>query len=222
MRPVTRTALAAQIDAATRDRGRIMVAVAGPPGSGKSTVAEALAGAVAAPAQVVPMDGFHLENDVLRARGLLPRKGAPETFDCPGLLALLRRIRQGGAVPYPTFDRVADRTLPEGGRLREETKVVLVEGNYLLLDAPCWREIAQLWDVTIWLEVPHEELEARLTQRWLDHGLSREQAGIRARGNDMVNADRVIAGSLTADHVVTNAGDADQMQKAGPKTGLKG
>lgn len=204
MKTVTRTELATALDAAAGRTGRIMVAIAGPPGAGKSTVAEALARATAAPAQVVPMDGFHLENDALTARGLLHRKGAADTFDCAGLLALLRRIRQGGAVPYPTFDRAADRTVPDGGLLRAETRVVLVEGNYLLLDAPCWREVAALWDISIWLDVPPEELKARLVRRWLDHGLPPDRAEARARENDMANAKAVIAGSLAAEYALKN------------------
>ncbi|MEO0638005.1 MAG: hypothetical protein AAFY73_15370, partial [Pseudomonadota bacterium] len=91
---------------------RVMLAVAGPPGAGKSTVAEAIRSrlvAHGAPARVIPMDGFHLDNRLLEARGLLHRKGAPETFDAEGFVAQTKRLVDSASdVVIPVFDRAQD------------------------------------------------------------------------------------------------------------------
>lgn len=193
MQAVDRDQLAPMIRARASASARLLVAVAGAPGAGKSTLAEALRDELGPDAQVVPMDGFHLDNDTLRARGLFERKGAPETFDAAGFADLVRRIKAGGEVSYPTFDRSGDCTVPDGGAVRADTKIVLAEGNYLLMDADGWRDLAPLWDLKVWIDEPLALLENRLIQRWLDHGLTREAAETRARGNDIRNARTVIA-----------------------------
>ena len=185
---------------AAGSRARILVAIAGPPGAGKSTVAEALAGALEQ-AAVLPMDGFHLDNETLTKRGLLHRKGAPETFDTDGLFEVLQQVQQGGAVAVPTFDRTADRVVPEGGMIAADTRIVLVEGNYLLLDAPGWARLHRFWDVTIAIQVELSELERRLTARWLDHGYSPAQAQEKVAGNDLLNAKLVLSRSVPADMI---------------------
>lgn len=185
--------------------GRRLVALAGPPASGKSTVAERLAAEVARlgrSAQVVPMDGFHLDNATLDARGLRARKGAPETFDVARLLTLVREVRAGGAVSYPTFDRAADATVPGGGLLGAD--IAIFEGNYLLLDEGPWRALHPFWEVTAMLDVPEAELRARLVSRWRAHGLSEAAALARAEENDLPNGRRVLARSVVADVAVTN------------------
>ena len=131
-------ALAADLLARSAGRGRYLVAIAGPPGAGKSTLAEALLAALeaAAPgrAALVPMDGYHLDNAVLAERGLLARKGAPETFDVDGLARDLARIRAGGrAVAVPVFDRRLDLARAAARIILPGQELVLVEGNYLLL-----------------------------------------------------------------------------------------
>ncbi|WP_179379389.1 nucleoside/nucleotide kinase family protein [Jannaschia marina] len=185
--------------------GRRLIAVAGPPAAGKSTVTAPLAAALTRAgraAQVVPMDGFHLDNATLDARGLRARKGAPETFDVAGLLALVRAIRAGGDVPFPTFDRAADATVPNGGLFTAE--IALVEGNYLLLDEAPWRALHPLWDATVMLDVPEGVLRDRLLRRWTDLGFDVDTARARAGANDLPNARRVRDGSIAADHVVAN------------------
>ena len=179
---------------------RVMVAVAGPPGAGKSTVSAALARALPE-AAILPMDGFHLDNETLRARDLFARKGAPETFDVSGLRALLERVRAGGEVRVPTFDRAADCVVPGGDVIPEAASIVIVEGNYLLLDEEGWRALHPFWDLTVMIDVPEDVLERRLVQRWLDHGLAPEAALARARQNDLPNAARVRTASVTADLV---------------------
>jgi len=161
--------IAAHLNALPAREERYLVAIAGPPASGKSTFSEELAEAVAG-AAVVPMDGFHLDNDVLIARGLLAQKGAPQTFDVEGFRELLPRLQVREDVAYPTFDRGADCVVPGGGVLAAEARLALVEGNYLLLDEGDWAGLE--WDVSVWLDVPRDVLETRLMARWLGLGLS--------------------------------------------------
>ncbi|WP_246026633.1 AAA family ATPase [Paracoccus luteus] len=177
--------------------GRRLVAVAGAPGSGKSTLATALAGHLGAP--LVPMDGFHLDNRLLDAASLRPRKGAPETFDADGFAALVERLRGGGAVVHPLFDRTRDLSIAGAAVVPADAGVVVVEGNYLLLDAPGWDRLR--WDLSVWIEVAAPELERRLTLRWRDLGCDANAVAAHL-ANDMANARRVQAGSRAADMVL--------------------
>jgi len=190
--------------AAQEGPGRVLVAIAGPPGAGKSTTAEALAAQIEG-AVVVPMDGFHLDNAVLAARGLLARKGAPETFDMAGFATMVSRLRGQDEVVIPVFDRSRDIAVAGARVIGPEARVLLIEGNYLLLDEAPWCDLASFWDVTIAIDVPIAVLEARLTQRWLDHGLDADAARARAMGNDIPNARRVVAGSTPADVILRQA-----------------
>ncbi len=188
---------------------RRLVALAGPPASGKSTFAETLVSDLRArgcPATLVPMDGFHLENPQLVEMGLLHRKGAPETFDLAGFADLVARLPEEEMVPVPVFDRTRDCTVPGAARISAGDRVVVIEGNYLLLDEPGWRDLVSHWDVSVWIDVPEATLKRRLVQRWLDHGLDADAAEARAEGNDMANARRIAAHRLPADIVVTQAG----------------
>lgn len=183
--------------------GRRLVAIVGAPGSGKSTLAEGLVAAVPG-AVLVPMDGFHLDNRLLDQDGLRARKGAPETFDAAGFVALIRRLKQGGAVVYPVFDRDRDLAVAGAGRVEEQARLVVVEGNYLLLDRAPWRELAGLWDLSVMLDVPAEELRRRLTARW--QGLGQSPAEVLAHlENDLANAETVADHSLPADLRLANA-----------------
>jgi len=186
--------------ATPRKAKRRLVAIVGAPASGKSTLAEQLVGRLVAAgcaAQLVPMDGFHLHNPILEARGLLDRKGAPETFDATGLLRLVERLGHEDDIYYPVFERARDISIAGAGYIGTDCDTVMIEGNYLLLDAPVWRQMKDHWDVSVMLDVPLPVLRARLIQRWLDHGLSQSEAEARAQGNDLPNA-RLVAESSTA------------------------
>ena len=206
-------AILGRVDAARQSGGRVLVAIAGAPASGKSTLAGELVAAIRArdgdgAASLVPMDGFHLDNADLDALGLRAVKGAPKTFDAAGFVALVRCIRANeGPVAYPLFDRALDRTIPDAGHLDAGTPIVVFEGNYLLLKDGAWSELAGLFDVTVMLSVPIAELRARLVDRWLTYGLSRDAAEARAEGNDIPNARLVITNSASAD--LTLGSDAD-------------
>ncbi len=197
-------ALADELVARAAGDGRIILAVAGPPGSGKSTLSAALVQVLEdrAPgmAAELPMDGFHLDNAVLDARGLRARKGAPETFDFDGYRAALGRLRAGESVAVPVFDRGLDLARAGAAVVGPEQRIVVSEGNYLLLGRSPWDGLAGMFDVTLFLSVSEHELRARLVRRWLDHGLSEPDAVARAEGNDLANARLVLGMRRAADH----------------------
>lgn len=190
-------------------RQRTIIAVCGPPAAGKSTIAEAVVaefnrqsrfGAV-----LMPMDGYHLDNAILEKRGLLARKGAPETFAATELLFHLQRIKDcSGPVYVPLFDRQADLARAHARLVGPESNIIVVEGNYLLLKRPVWRELRPLFDLTVSLTVAESELEKRLIDRWLHFGLDRRSAENRARQNDIVNARVALEESAAADLSIEN------------------
>ncbi|WP_051208134.1 uridine kinase [Saccharospirillum impatiens] len=203
--PIYCNAIVDHIDRATRTDRRTLVAIAGPPGSGKSTLADAVVQALnlraANPdhAALLPMDGFHLDNELLIQQRLLQRKGAPETFDVGGLYELVVAARTDvGDIHYPLFDRSLDRSLVDAGLLKSTTSIVVFEGNYLLLDAPIWDGLTDLFDATVFLTPSLETLEKRLTDRWLGFGYSSEQAQRKVQDNDLKNARLVLENSISA------------------------
>jgi pantothenate kinase len=180
---------------------RYVFGIAGPPGSGKSTLAEQLGTALGAP--VVTMDGFHLSNDVLRDRGLLAIKGAPETFDAWAFLSLVRAIRDtSDAVWCPAFDRTIDAPVANRVRVDPGDVVVLVEGNYLLLDRPPWVSLSEIFDAVAYLDVPGEIRRARLIARHVEFGRDPVDATEFVRRSDEANAVLVEASRVRADLVV--------------------
>lgn len=200
-------ALAEQVQATPRRSDRRLVALAGAPGSGKSTLAEKLAQALTARgchAQVVPMDGFHLDNRILTALDLLDRKGAPETFDVAGFARLMQALGSGTPVYYPLFDRTRDIAIAGAAQLESGCDTVIVEGNYLLLDADHWRSLSTFWDLRVRLDVDLPTLRQRLIDRWLDEGLTEHAAIARAEGNDLRNAQLIQSHALPCD-VIFNA-----------------
>ena len=179
---------------------RFIVAVAGAPASGKSTLAEDLRDAIGSAAVVVPMDGFHFDDAILNARGQRARKGADFTFDVRGFEALLRRIRSGEAdIAIPVFDRTMELSRNAASLVDGRARFIIVEGNYLLLNRPPWKDLRPLFDFTIFLSVPREELERRLVKRWLGHGFDMAYAENWIASNDMPNIEEVIGGSGPAD-----------------------
>lgn len=182
---------------------RTMVAIAGAPASGKSTLAAAIAESLIESGETaiaVPMDGFHFDDAVLNARGHRPRKGAPFTFDVAGFEVLLKRIRANEAeIAIPVFDRSMELSRAAAAIIDGKTRFILVEGNYLLLRQPPWDRLRPLFDMTIYLDVAKDELEQRLIKRWLDHGFDMAYATNWIASNDMPNILAVINNSSPAD-----------------------
>ncbi|AZV18586.1 MULTISPECIES: nucleoside triphosphate hydrolase [unclassified Mesorhizobium] len=196
--------LAATIFKRAGKANRFIVAIAGPPGSGKSTLSARLHELLPEGAsEVVPMDGFHYDDAVLERRGLRARKGAPETFDFAGFEALLKRIRAGEPdIAIPVFDRSMELSRAAASIVATQTKFILVEGNYLLLDEEPWSRLAPLFDFSIFVDVPRNELERRLMERWHGHGRSDEDARAWIASNDLPNIERVLARRRAADLVI--------------------
>lgn len=197
----------AGIEALPQSAERRLAAIAGPPGSGKSTLAEAVVDELVArghAAVLMPMDGFHLDNRLLEPRRLLPRKGAPETFDFGGFASTIARVRREPSVILPVFDRTRDIAIAGAEEIRAETRLVVVEGNYLVLDEDPWRALMPLWDFTAFLDVSREVLERRLIERWLGFGFDLEGAKAKALGNDIPNGLRVLDARAAVDLVVQN------------------
>ena len=183
---------------------RFVVAIAGPPGAGKSTLSQRLHDLLPeGSAAVVPMDGFHFDDRILESRGLRLRKGAPETFDYAGFEALLKRIRAVEPdIAIPVFDRTMELSRAAAATIPASVKFVLVEGNYLVLDEPPWSGLAPLFDLTLFIDVPRAELDRRLMQRWREHGKSDAEARAWVDSNDLPNVDRVLGRRRQADLVI--------------------
>lgn len=190
---------------ATR-RKRFMVGIAGPPAAGKSTLATQLRDALIATGEsaiVVPMDGFHYDDVILNARGHRARKGAPYTFDVSGFEFLLKRIKaRERDIAIPVFDRSLELSRAGADIIANETKFILVEGNYLLLKSAPWNKLKPLFDFTLYIDVPEAELVRRLKQRWDQHGFDETHAKNWIASNDLPNIREIKANSAKADLVV--------------------
>lgn len=193
-----------------RSGGRWLVAVAGAPAGGKSVLADDITAAVNSSgrmARTIPMDGFHLDNRILDSRGLRARKGAPDTFDADGFFHLMQRLKVGGEVVYPLFDRALDMAVAGAAAIEADCDIAIIEGNYLLFAESPWSSLAPLWDLSVWLDTPEDVLRERCIRRWLDHDHTPEEALARAESNDLPNARRIIKARLPA-HVTLPFGYA--------------
>jgi len=190
--------------------GRVIAALAGAPGSGKSTQADALAETLNAQepglAAVLPMDGYHYDDLHLVPAGLRPRKGAPETFDVGGLYHTLKRLRDRDEafVAVPVFDRAIEIARAGARLIPASVPVIIVEGNYLLLDQAPWSRLRPLFDVAVLVEVPEEVLRARLTARWQHYDLTPDEIAWKLDGNDLPNGRLIMAESRGEDYLLPN------------------
>ena len=190
--------------------GRVVAALAGAPGSGKSTVAERLCAALnerqAGMAAVLPMDGYHYDDLHLVPAGLRPRKGAPETFDVGGLYHTLKRIRARDEdfVAVPVFDRDIEIARAGARMISAEVPVIIVEGNYLLLGQEPWSRLRPMFDVAVLVDVPEPVLRERLTARWRHYDLTLDEIAWKLDGNDLPNGRFVMAESRGEDFRLPN------------------
>lgn len=190
-----------RLAALTAGGGRRLLGLVGPPGAGKSTLAAALHAVQPDTAQVVPMDGFHLANVELARLGRADRKGAPDTFDAAGFAALLRRLRvQGpGEIVYaPEFRREIEEPVAGAIPVHAETGLLLVEGNYLLLNEGAWIPVAELLDEVWYVDVDDALRLQRLVARHERYGRSPEAARAWVEHTDEPNARRIAASRYRA------------------------
>lgn len=185
--------------AALADDGRRLLGITGPPGAGKSRLAERIVDELGGRAALVGMDGFHLADAELVRTGLRDRKGAPETFDRDGFVVLLARLRAGtGTVYAPVFDRAWEDSRAAAVAVPPNVPLVVVEGNYLLY----WAEVRPLLD-EVWYLDPDPVLRRRaLIARRVGYGTSPDQARAWVAGSDERNAELVAAGRELADRVI--------------------
>ncbi|MFI6497994.1 nucleoside/nucleotide kinase family protein [Nonomuraea typhae] len=180
---------------------RRILGITGPPGAGKSTLARLLHDEIDG-AVVVGMDAYHLAHSALERLGLAERKGAPETFDAAGYVALLRRIKAGEHVWAPEFRREIEDAVAGAVAVPPDARLVITEGNYLLLGREHWRPVRALADEIWYVDLPEDVRQARLAARHEAFGRTAEQAWERTLGSDELNARLVIATREDADVVV--------------------
>ncbi|MGW7440002.1 nucleoside/nucleotide kinase family protein [Streptomyces sp. NPDC054849] len=201
----TTTELVGKAAALAARGGRRILGIAGPPGAGKSTLAALLAEALGPErAVVVPMDGFHLARAELARVGRADRKGAPDTFDAAGYVALLGRLRAsgGGTVYAPAFDRSLEEPIAASIPVPPAVPLVITEGNYLLHDAGQWASVRPLLDEA-WYLAPAEDLRVRrLVDRHVQHGKEPACARAWVARSDEANARLIAPGRHRADLVL--------------------
>jgi pantothenate kinase len=184
---------------------RILLGVAGSPGSGKSTFSACLADALGSDAAlVVPMDGFHLGNAIIDGTPLRQRKGAPDTFDVGGYLSLLQRLaRRDEEVVYaPEFRRTIDEPVAASLAIPATVPIIITEGNYLLSDGPRWQQVRAQLDEVWFIDTPRELRLARLVERHMLYGMDRAAAEAWANGPDAANTRLIEATRSRADRVI--------------------
>ena len=186
---------------------RHFIALAGPPASGKSTISEKLnkdLNIKGFPSDILQMDGFHFDDAILSSKNLLPRKGSPETFDVMGLKSFLIRLASEPEVIVPIFDRSLELSRSSAVTITENVKIIIVEGNYLLLNSHPWNILNDYFDSSIMIHCEESTLEKRLIERWKSHDLNQDQINQKVYENDLPNGVNVIQNSIEADYYLEN------------------
>ena len=184
---------------------RCLVGLTGPPGSGKSTLAGDLTGSLRPSPPLVPMDGYHLAQAVIDQKGLGDRKGSPETFDSWGFVNLVERLASpagDGVVYAPKFDRSIEEPIAGAIAVRPADGLVIIEGNYLLLDESPWAQIRPALDLCAYLEIEDATRTGRLVDRHVRYGKPRREAERFVRDSDERNTQLIKATRKRADYIV--------------------
>jgi len=188
---------------------RIAIGIAGGPGVGKSTLAAELVTMInathPASAALVPMDGFHIKHDKLEAMGQVEFKGAPHTFEGAEFVGFLHHLKQASeAVSGPGYSRKIEDIVENAFTIQPEVKVLIVEGNYLLLTEGPWAGVRSLLDYAVFIDVPRDLVKARLLKRHAEEGLFTEERNrAHIERNDLPNYDLVALSQDRADLVIS-------------------
>ncbi len=188
-------------------KNRYFIALSGPPASGKSTISEKLLKDLTLKghnSSILQMDGFHYDDQILKQKSLLLKKGAPETFDVMGFLNFLFRLQNENEVAIPIFDRSLELSRSSAVIISKETRVVIVEGNYILLKTHPWRELHKFFNSTIMINTKNEILEKRLIERWRSFNIPEEEIKQKVFENDLPNGVNVYKNSILADFNLLN------------------
>jgi pantothenate kinase len=188
---------------------RIAIGFAGGPGTGKSTLAAELVTMLNAvrpgSAALVPMDGFHMKHAKLEALGQTDRKGAPHTFEGADFVNFLHHLKSAtGPVSGPGYSRKIEDTVDDAFTVQPEVRILIVEGNYLLLTEGPWVGVKPLLDYSVFIDVPRDLVRARLLKRHGEEGLFTEERNrAHIERNDLPNYDLVHQSQDRADVVIS-------------------
>lgn len=196
-------------------RGRQIFFLAGPPGTGKSTFAAIVQSVAKIQYEknlfVLPMDGFHFPNEYLRQNFILRDgeniplkniKGAPESYDLASMTKSLEKLKNNQDLRWPIYDRIIHDVVPDALDIPADG-IFIVEGNYLLLDEPGWRELSQFAQKRFFITISETVLRERLISRHLRGGKTLDHAQRWVDQSDLSNARRVLAHQLPADRIIS-------------------
>jgi len=193
---------------------RFMIAIAGAPSSGKSSIAERVVDLIVSEsgvsAALFPMDGYHYDDAVLEAMGRRAFKGAIDTFDVHGLQHMLQRLKanEDDVIAVPVFDRAIEIARAGGRLIPQSVKIIVCEGNYLLTKQSPWDRLKTIFDFTVFVDVEEEDLRERLRARWRGFGLDEEETNRKVEENDMPNGFFIIKTAAEPDLRLKNPGHA--------------
>ena len=192
------------------DKGRYFLGITGCPAAGKSMLAKKLTDKINFRtgedlAVIVPMDGFHLPNNILKERKLTKLKGAPETFDAVSFVKLINRLHEfpNLSIMCPAYDRITHNPIENAITIRPCNRLIIVEGNYLLLNVPPWNTIRTIMDKVWYIDTPLETVKERLLRRHTAGGTSKKEAVRKVVSVDIPNAELVRKTLLLADRIVS-------------------
>ena len=189
------------------DKNRYFIALSGPPASGKSTISENLVKDLSAKgynSSILQMDGFHYDDLILKEKKLLSKKGAPETFDVMGLINFVSRLHKEDEVVIPIFDRSLELSRSSAVIISKNTKVIIVEGNYVLLNSYPWSELHKFFNTTVMINCEKKILEKRLIERWENFNLPKKEIDEKVYKNDLPNGVNVLKNSIAAEYILEN------------------
>ena len=189
------------------NKTRYFIALSGRPASGKSTISENLAKDLSAKgynSSILQMDGFHFDDLILKEKKLLSKKGAPETFDVMGLINFVSRLHKEDEVVIPIFDRSLELSRSSAVIISKNTKVIIVEGNYVLLNSYPWSELHKFFNTTVMINCEKKILEKRLIERWENFNLPKKEIDEKVYKNDLPNGVNVLKNSIGAEYILEN------------------